>query len=1168
MMHQKCPTLNSLSSQDTNKPKNQLPLSCYLSNVRFKLNKKKAEYISAWCQHSEIDIIFLTETGVDPDKPVYFEIKGFEKVAVANKKHMNSTINRLSNECGGSMILWKTNSKSGLKKPTEIIIENSNSWFQMCGAKFESGPHYSTLIAICVYRSPSCTDKSIEIECYDRLEKIVKNQSNYYELKGEKVEFAILGDLNCDADWKNMKVRNHPKYETMHLFSVLERLKMRQFITEPTCNKSTLDVICATFPVTYHVHSTSNNPMKLDHAEISATLNFNRQTHWGQTTTTPADVLDNKLVRTKNTNLIRTQTDEFPWSELMYRNELCLEQRFDCLVNVLEHIIQNSYETKPARKSTLWFSNKTKKLLRSHIDGKHNRELECSLQSDYDSHIFEQSMKFTRNPDSMWKYLRKTETRNVSSCRLRNQDGSYTENKKEQATLLTKTNIAKMNPFSEFQHIELEDDLNTPWIDDIEFDDEDVHRVIQSRNSSDAKSHSRISMNDLKAAGPSLAMVLRHFFMNMLLQTVIPDSTKCTVTTYILKNGKNPEDPNSYRPIQVGCPIIRVFECLLAKEIDLILEMRDFYHQSQLGYCQRIGCTESLLASQWWITKTLNKKEIGEVHVYFFDQTSAFDRIDFAMLIKKLKHQARISGRVLSWIIKWLKNRSTCTKWSGEYSNKENMTSGSPQGSGLSAIFFKIYLNESLEKFERWILELDLNATFYAFADDVKYVIAFPKNKCENYNEKVRIFFERVENEYRRIGMLTNASKCKYIVIKKGHRSSFENVTIRDSRGIEIPVELSDLERDLGLLTDNGLTFETHRRKIISKSWTSLNFTTAALTKMSFQTATVAWNNVFGQISYLSEIWWNGDSNTFDKPYKTFFRWQQAPVDEKASKINGKITKAKVPYAPSQMYVLKDLKILHRILHRKIRCIDPKEIFPNFYREIKPRSVSEMVKANPIKSKFSKQFVLDRNELLWNSIPSSIRADACEERFLDYVKNNILTTLPIEKFREGIRSGEQRLKSKIWIEHRRENSKCLNENSGLTEKIKRASSLLGAFDWSDIDKQIENSIVLEHKEKLTTKRTEANHMKDCNCQMIRCKSIRRTLKKLRMYDSKEKDLNRTNHDSLCKCGRYSNHERSKIKLNLEDLENKIYETRCPEPESRGDCNCRGRRDRCVHLFYK
>ena len=89
------------------------------------------------------------------------------------------------------------------------------------------------------------------------------------------------------------------------------------------------------------------------------------------------------------------------------------------------------------------------------------------------------------------------------------------------------------------------------------------------------------------------------------------------------------------------------------------------------------------------------------------------------------------------------------------------MTSGSPQGSGLSALFFKIYLNESLYKFEQWIEDLNLEATFFAFADDVKYVIAFPIIDDEDYNERVKEFFRRVIEEYERIRMLTNGKKCK-----------------------------------------------------------------------------------------------------------------------------------------------------------------------------------------------------------------------------------------------------------------------------------------------------------------------------------------------------------------------------------------------------------------------
>ena len=85
MMFSKCEPLSPLNKPKI-RPNDKTTLSCYLSNVRFKLNKKKAEYISYWCQANEIDIIFLTETGFDPDRPAYFDIKGYEIISVANKK--------------------------------------------------------------------------------------------------------------------------------------------------------------------------------------------------------------------------------------------------------------------------------------------------------------------------------------------------------------------------------------------------------------------------------------------------------------------------------------------------------------------------------------------------------------------------------------------------------------------------------------------------------------------------------------------------------------------------------------------------------------------------------------------------------------------------------------------------------------------------------------------------------------------------------------------------------------------------------------------------------------------------------------------------------------------------------------------------------------------------
>ena len=131
------------------------------------------------------------------------------------------------------------------------------------------------LILICVYRSPSCKEKQIETECYDKLQSIIEEQVSYYEQTFTNVEVLLAGDLNCDADWRNMQPRFHPKKETLHLFGVLENLKMRQYVTRPTHQKSTIDVLCATCPLKHHVHDQDEDLLGRHHAQITASISLN-----------------------------------------------------------------------------------------------------------------------------------------------------------------------------------------------------------------------------------------------------------------------------------------------------------------------------------------------------------------------------------------------------------------------------------------------------------------------------------------------------------------------------------------------------------------------------------------------------------------------------------------------------------------------------------------------------------------------------------------------------------------------------------------------------------------------------------------------------------------------------------------------------------------------------
>ena len=96
------------------------------------------------------------------------------------------------------------------------------------------------------------------------------------------------------------------------------------------------------------------------------------------------------------------------------------------------------------------------------------------------------------------------------------------------------------------------------------------------------------------------------------------------------------------------------------------------------------------------------------VRSVYLDISKAFDRVWHDGLIYKLK-RCGVSGRFLSLIINFLKDRKQRTFLNGQCSDWGDISAGVPQGSILGPLFFLVYIND---------LTTDLKCYVRLFADD------------------------------------------------------------------------------------------------------------------------------------------------------------------------------------------------------------------------------------------------------------------------------------------------------------------------------------------------------------------------------------------------------------------------------------------------------------------
>ena len=368
----------------------------------------------------------------------------------------------------------------------------------------------------------------------------------------------------------------------------------------------------------------------------------------------------------------------------------------------------------------------------------------------------------------------------------------------------------------------------------------ELDRAIQTMRCGKASGGDDLTVDQIKHFGPVTRNWLLRLFNNILRSHRIPKQWCKSNVVAILKPGKDPANPKSFRPISLLCHLYKLFERMLLCRLSAAVE--DKLIPEQAGFRAGKSCTSQILNLTQHIEDGFQRGMV--TGVAFVDLTAAYDTVNHKMLLNKLYKMTKDYGLV-EMIRALLSNRRFQVAIQGKKSRWRSQKNGLPQGSVLAPILFNIYTNDQ---------PITPESRHFLYADDL--ALAAQAHTFEEVEATLEGGLARMGTYYRDNQLSPNPAKTQIAAfhLRNSEARRELNVTWEG-----VPLSFTVLPKYLGVTLDRTLTFKAHAeatkhkvsarnnilRRISGTTWgadpTTLRTTAMALCYSSGEYAAPVW---------------------------------------------------------------------------------------------------------------------------------------------------------------------------------------------------------------------------------------------------------------------------------------------------------------------------------------